>query len=281
MSNIEISNCLQPIISVIIPCYNHGKYITEAIDSIEKSTRKDFEIIIINDGSTDKETIDQLEVFNKKGYIVLNQINKGAMNARNNGIKISKGKYVLPLDADNLIYPEMISKSVELMENDSSISIVYSDRMLFGERNGLIKVGTFNLPLMLIENQIDTCAVFRKEVWIKTGGYDENMPMQGWEDWDFWLTSYSLGFNFAYLPEPLFQYRVSVSSAIQNLMNSERLDEMKKYLMTKHVLLLNKEYKKLLERYNKYDALLKILENHNKTILYRIAKFIYKKRPRC
>lgn len=185
-----------PIISVIIPCYNHGIFIEEAIKSVEKSDRKDYEIIIIDDGSTEIETISKLEQLRLNGFHVIYQENMGAMGARNNGIRNSIGKYILPLDADNRIMPQMISKAVQILENDPRVSIVYSDREMFGIANETKKVGTFRLPDMLLDNYIDACAVYRKDVWTKTGGYDENLPMQGWEDWDFWLTAYSHGFKF-------------------------------------------------------------------------------------
>ena len=94
---------IQPLISIVIPCYNHGQYIDEAIISVEEYKNKDYEIIIINDGSTDNFTNIRLEELKEGGYNVIVQKNQGLGKTRNNGIKIANGKYILPLDADNKI----------------------------------------------------------------------------------------------------------------------------------------------------------------------------------
>jgi glycosyltransferase involved in cell wall biosynthesis len=94
---------MYPVISIIIPCYNQGQYILDAISSVEQYPDNSvYEIIIINDGSTDEISITVLKSLEEKGYHVLNQNNQGLSMARNNGIAIAKGKYILPLDADSL-----------------------------------------------------------------------------------------------------------------------------------------------------------------------------------
>ncbi len=258
-----------PSVSVIIPCYNHGMFIEEAIKSVEKSEKKDYEIIIIDDGSTDIQTITKLEQLRLKGFHVISQENTGAMGARNNGIRHSKGKYILPLDADNRIMPQMLSKTVQILEDDLTVSIVYSDREMFGTINETEKVKPFRLSDMLISNYIDACAIYRKDVWEKTGGYDENLPMQGWEDWDFWLTAYSLGFKFKYIPEVLFQYRVMEESAITRFMESPKLTEVKEYLFKKHSMLLYKEYINVKKELSEFEF-------NEKNLLRSAIKYLYK-----
>jgi glycosyltransferase involved in cell wall biosynthesis len=271
--NISVAN---PIISVIIPCYNHGMFIEEVLKSIEESERKDYEIIIIDDGSTDIETISKLEHLKSKGFQIISQMNMGAMSARNNGIRNSRGKYILPLDADNMIMPQMISKTIKILESDPSISIVYSDRKMFGIINEVNKVGSFRISDMLLGNYIDSCAVYRKEVWELTGGYDENMQMQGWEDWDFWLSAYSLGFNFRYIQEVLFQYRVLEESAITRLMSSPKLTEVKEYLFKKHSMLLYQEYVKVNDLLSDCKSKLSEFEFNERNLLRSSIKYLFK-----
>jgi len=235
---------IPPLISIVIPCYNHGIYIDEAIKSVEEYKNNDYEIIIINDGSTDSFTNIRLEELKSKGYNVIFQTNQGLGKTRNNGIKIAKGKYILPLDSDNKIKPEFIIKAIDVLENNSSISIVYSDKHIFGNYNDLIKVGEFNLSFLLNENYIDACAIFRKKVWNDIGGYDETMIL-GWEDWDFWLSAIEKDFLFYYIPEPLYYYRVLENSMIRQLINNPNISSLLNYIYKKHISLLLKEYRRV------------------------------------
>src|SRR5688500_12631026 len=99
-----------PAISVIIPCYNQGHYLREALESLEKCNQELFEIIIVNDGSTDSFTNEYTKELESRGYKLIFQQNTGLGQARNNGIKQAVGKYILPLDADNKIYPDYLTE---------------------------------------------------------------------------------------------------------------------------------------------------------------------------
>ncbi len=211
---------MSPIVSIIIPCYNHGKYIQDALDSIELAKNKyPIEIIIVNDGSTDQHTLRILSDLENKGYLVLNQKNGGLGNARNNGIKLAKGKYILPLDSDNMVLNHYLNTTIDIFEENQLIDIVYGNATYFGEKQGNWIVGKYNLLKLIPGNYIDACAVYRKSVWEDNGGYDENMPAMGVEDWDFWLNSSFRGFNFFYLNQFCFSYRVLSNSMIHSMSN--------------------------------------------------------------
>src|SRR5258706_5799107 len=172
------------LVSIITPCYNHGNYLDEAIASIPYSDIGSGEIehIIINDGSTDKQTIDKLNELQRKGYNVINQNNLGLAAARNNGISGAKGKYIIPLDCDNKLHPNYFTRAIDILEKFESIDVVYGNAQFFGNENILYRPGQFNIVAMLKKNCIDACAVYRKSMWNKTGGYDEDMPAMGNED---------------------------------------------------------------------------------------------------
>ena len=179
---------MNPKISIIIPCYNHGQYIREAIQSVEQCTDKSlYEIIIVNDGSKDEYTIDMMDKLAAEGYHVINQVNQGLGPTRNNGIKAARGEYILPLDSDNRIRPEYMYESIKILDAHPEIAMVYGDAQFFGDKDKRHVIGEFNLQNMMVENQIDACAVYRKSVWEAVGGYDEKMPIMGYEDWDMWL----------------------------------------------------------------------------------------------
>src|SRR5437899_68511 len=97
-----------PFVSVIIPCFNHGEFLMDAVHSVEECARTLYEIIIVNDGSTDPPTVQLLKDLEEKGYNIINQNNQGLAAARNNGIAAATANYILPLDADNKIRPEYI-----------------------------------------------------------------------------------------------------------------------------------------------------------------------------
>ena len=124
-----------PLISIITACYNQGNFLKEAFASIELDKNKEiFEHIVINDGSTDEETIRILKEMEGRGVKVIHQQNKGLGAARNAGIRISTGKYILPLDCDNKIDPKVMIEGAQKMERNEKINVVYTDARYFGAR---------------------------------------------------------------------------------------------------------------------------------------------------
>jgi len=204
---------LTPVLSIIIPCYNHGQYIREALQSVALCTDTPlYEIIIINDGSTDEATIHVLQELESEGYNIIHQPNLGLATARNNAIKEAKGRYILPLDSDNRIRPDYINESIKVLDSCPDVAVVYGDVQYFGEKNGSCVVGPYNLQKLMLDNYIDACAVFRKSVWEKLNGYDTHMPIMGYEDWDLWLRFALDGQHFYYVNKVFFDYRVLASS---------------------------------------------------------------------
>ena len=249
-------NPLLPRISIIIPCYNHGLYIYEAIQSVELCTDKGlYEIIIMNDGSTDQFTIEELQRLSDEGYKVFHQANQGLGAARNNAIEKAKGEYILPLDSDNKILAEYIYESIKILDEQKEIAMIYGDFEYFGERKGTYRTGEFNLQKMMIGNYIDACAVFRKSAWEALGGYDEKMPVMGMEDWDFWLNMALNGYEFYYVPKILFKYRVLDQSMLSSI-HSNNSVVLETYMQ--------KKYKKYLNRNHLNEVLLRAGKNNKK-----------------
>ncbi len=153
-------------ISIVIPCYNHGMTLPETLKSIE-NVRDDniVEVIIVNDGSTDPQTCKLFDGLNNSSYILLNQSNRGLAAARNAGIHISKGEYILPLDADNRIRAGLVERGVRILQNHKNVGVVYGDAQYFGIKQGRWSVGPFDKYRLLAWNYIDACAVFRKKIW--------------------------------------------------------------------------------------------------------------------
>lgn len=205
---------MTPKISVVITCYNLGEYLYEALESIElyKHTT-DYEVVIVDDGSTDPLTRSVIAGLDRNRYRVLEQPNMGLSKARNNGIALSTGKYIISLDADNHLYPAFLERSISILEAEPNIDVVYGDAMYFEGRTGVWKVGPYDFSRLLKSNYIDACGCFRRAIWEEVGGYDEEMHL-GWEDWDFWLRCTVAGAEFRYVPEVFFDYRVRAGSMI-------------------------------------------------------------------
>lgn len=233
-----------PKVSIIIPCYNHGQYIKDAIKSIEQiQPRELYELIIVNDGSTDDRTNKELLELADKGYKVIFQQNSGLATTRNNAISISSGDYILPVDADNMIRPEYVYKGIDLLDQNRDIAVVYGNAQLFGDAEGTLVQGPYNLQKLLLTNYIDACALYRRTVWESMGGYDKNMPYPGIEDWDLWLGASFKGFKFYYLNEIVFDYRVLNNSMIRQLKASKiKGDANIEYMIKKHTPFFGPQY---------------------------------------
>jgi glycosyltransferase involved in cell wall biosynthesis len=224
-----------PMVSVIIPCYNHGNYIQDTIDSVEASTYANHEIIIVNDGSTDAFTIEKMDELMQCGYHIINQCNQGLASTRNNGINTALGEYIMPVDADNKIRPTYIEKAVNILNTHPEIGVIYGKSAYFGEiTTGCFSGELFDPVKLYRENYIDALAVFRKSAWEKVGGYDTKLPIMGIEDWDFWLTLYEHEIKFHFINEVLFDYRVVADSMLSSLNKSENMTRVLQYLATKH-----------------------------------------------
>lgn len=198
-------------VSIIMPCYNDGEFIEESIQSAINQSYENTELIIIDDGSTDKKTKD---IFIKNKWPktkIIRSNHIGVSAARNLGINISEGMYILPLDADDLIERNYIEKCVKVLNSDNKIGIVYCKAKFFGKRSGYWDIPKYNLEKMLVENLIFNTAMYRKTDWELTGGYDIKMKA-GMEDYDFWLSLIEIGKDVFQIPEVLFHYRIKNNS---------------------------------------------------------------------
>jgi len=194
-------------VSVIIPCYNQGEYLDEAVDSVLAQTYQDVEIVVVNDGSTDAATQALLADYRRPKTRVINTAHSGLAAARNLAISYSTGAYLCALDADDRLEPSYLSKAVPVLDRDPSITFVSSWLRTFGEESWDWTPERCDLPTLLWEDTVLTAALVRREAVLAVGGYDTSMPVQGDEDWDLWLTLVERGHRGVILPEVLFHYR--------------------------------------------------------------------------
>lgn len=204
------------LVSVVIPCFNHGDVLSEAVSSVMALQRDDVELIVVDDGSTDHRTRERMSVLMSQGIHVVRQDNQGLAAARNSGIRLAKGEFIVPLDSDNRLRESYLIAGVKILNDNPAIGVVYGHSQIFGETSGIRKVPEFDLISLARANFVDACALYRKCVWTSVQGYDEKMPWMGWEDWDFWLRAAVYGWGFSRLDEVTFDYRVCSHSMINN-----------------------------------------------------------------
>ena len=225
-------------VSVIIPCYNHGEFLKDSIESVLAQTMQDFEIIIVDDGSTDSLTKKLLSSLEYPKTSVISTPNQGLAAARNNGIAASSGSYILPLDADDKIGPEYLEKASKLLDEDDELGIVYCKARLFGALDCDWALPPYSLEAMLKDNVIFCTALFRRADWELSEGYDVGM-IYGWEDYEFWLSLIERGRKVVQLNDQLFYYRVSADSMVRTKEKWQKV-EMFARIYRKHSSLFSK-----------------------------------------
>ena len=236
-------------VSIVIPSYNDGTMLCEALASVEEVRNENLlEVIIADDGSSDPDTLRILRDTAEAGYRIVSQPNRRVSAARNTGIRLAKGEFILPLDSDNRLRDVYLKEGVSLLNENPNTGVIYADAEWFGEQTGRWQVQEFDLLSLLRMNFIDVCALYRKALWEEVGGYDEEMPWMGVEDWDFWLRVAAHGGTFVHLSKIGFDYRVRADSQIVKaigfnyraagdpfaaMMSSPRLAELVKYIFGK------------------------------------------------
>jgi len=208
------------LVTVYITNFNYDQYIKEAYDSLIHQTFKDIEIIIIDDGSTDnsKEIIQEIQKQNKDVKVIFQQ-NKGLNKTNNVAISASNGKYIMRLDADDILVENAIEKMVTILENDDSIGLVFPDYYLMdtnGHKYSAHQRHNFSTEVSLYDKPAHgACTMIRMENLKQVGGYDEDFDCQdGYELW----TKFIYQFKIVNINEPLFYYRKHSS----NLTNNEK-----------------------------------------------------------
>ncbi len=221
-------------ITVIIPCYNDGDYITDALNSILRQTVLPERIIIIDDGSG-AETISVLKSIKNNIVEVVYQSNQGVCAARNNGIDKATSSYILTLDADDIFEPTFLEKAKHILDSDIKVGVVCCHYKEFGNRSkneDIIKPEGKITQDFLIKNNGVGNALFRRECWEEVNGYDVSFD-KGYEDWDFWFSILSQGWQMRIIQEPLFNYRKKTNSRDTAALN--RFDkELKMKIFQKH-----------------------------------------------
>lgn len=200
--------------AVVIPCFNMGEYLAEAVESAVKQTVRDVEIIVVDDGSSDSHTQSVLTELRHQGIRVLRKKNGGVADARNHGIGSTEAEFICCLDADDCLEPQYLEKTIARLEQDKdkALGFVTTWVRTFGNESRVVRTAGFDRARLCIENQVHVASLFRREAWRRVNGY--RTTLRGYQDWDFWLALVEAGFHWDVLMEPLFRYRVRTGSMV-------------------------------------------------------------------
>jgi glycosyltransferase involved in cell wall biosynthesis len=228
---------MNTLVSIIVPCFRQAHFLKESLQSVLDQTYVHWECIIVNDGSpddTEGKALDWCEKDSRFSYLY--KENGGLSNARNAGIAICKGEFIVALDADDILHQDYLIKLLTELLNDESLAIVSCYRVFFRDNKTNVffhekAVGT-TYHALIFENILMPSSMYRKKYWVEVGGYDENMK-HGFEDWEFWIAVTKTGRKFKFVEEYLFFYRKSKTSMLIDTLKNHRINILE-YVFKKH-----------------------------------------------
>jgi glycosyltransferase involved in cell wall biosynthesis len=231
-----------PLVSVVIPYYNLGNFIGECVDSVYQSNGSRFEVVIVNDGSTDPESCEALDKLRQRqlpDLRILDIPNGGLANARNIGVEDAKGELVTFLDADDMVGPDFLARATAVMQRYRNVHLVYSWVRFFDGGKGIWHSWSFDLPYLLCHNQLVPIAMVRRATFLEHGRNKSHI-IYGLEDLEGWISLAEAGCGGVAIPEALVQYRIRSDSMFKAIEPDKKL-----YLYD----LISSEHPALYERY--------------------------------
>ena len=208
-----MNNKYSKLISIIVPCFNSGKTIKRTIESLKNQTWIQKEIIVVNDGSNDPDTLNILNSL--EGVLIINQTNCGLSAARNAGANKAKGRFLFFIDSDDWIEEDCLELMFNYSKENCSTNnnfYIFSDIVLEGNiKKNVTK--NYNFFEQLFLNQVPYSIFIERNIWRSTNGYDENMRL-GYEDWEFNIRLGAKNIFGKRLPFPLFHYSVCSSGML-------------------------------------------------------------------
>jgi hypothetical protein len=211
----------RPDVSVVVPLYNHAASVREALDSVLQSDHQDWELIVVDDGSTDDSGEVVREWIERHSYrrclLLRHEVNRGLAPARNTGAEYARAEKILMLDSDNLLRRKAISRLSAALEQDPEAAFAYGILERFSDygSEGLLSVYGWEPERLRQMNYIDALAMVRRSALESVGGYSTDSRLAlGWEDYDLWVRFAEAGRRGAFVPEMIARYRVGHSSMV-------------------------------------------------------------------
>lgn len=261
------------LVSIIIPCYNKASFLGETLDSVAAQSYPNLEIVVVDDESPDN-TREVVEMYKGRmtNLVYMHQTNQGPSAARNNGIRNSKGEYVMALDADDKLAPTYVEKCVEYLERHPECKLVYSKADMFGTQYGPWNLPEYSFEKLLWDNMINYCALYRRKDF-PSCGYNTNM-VKGLEDWDFWITFLHPEDKVHRIDEVLFFWRTQPVSRTFDAEQHER--ELMRQIYHNHKEVYEPYMEDIIFYKNMWDNTALQFAKARKSKAYRIGKTMVK-----
>jgi glycosyltransferase involved in cell wall biosynthesis len=237
------------LVSVIIPCYNHGYCIDEAVESVLQQSYRNFEIIIVDAGSNDGVTKEKLIHYNQPYTRVISSPHQiYPSKARNLAFLEARGDFILTLDADDILERTFIEKTLAVLQEDPGAGAASGKVLYFGYEDGFLDYRGGMIEDILHSLGSHLCALIRRSVWLEINGFDEDMN-EGYEDWDFWFRLAKAGWSIQIVPEILFYYRQKEFSRVTEVFKYHY--ELKDQIRSKHIEVYEAPYQWIKHRIDK------------------------------
>ena len=197
-----------PTVTVIIPCFNHGRFVRQAVDSALAQRDAEVQVVVVEDGSTDETTPAACDACAGDRVRVIHQENRGLPAARNRGAALATTEFLTFLDADDWLEPDFVTKLATAIRANKGLDVshAYCQERLVEKGTGIWKVPDWDPILMMVTNLHPVTTLIRRDRFEKVGGFDESMR-GGYEDWDLWLKFVECGWRGVRVTEPLFVWR--------------------------------------------------------------------------
>ena len=197
-----------PRVSVVVPCYQHGRHLAEAVESALAQEEVDVDVTIVDDGSTDStDEVARALVARGGGRVrVLTTVNSGhPAHPRNAGVRASEAPYVVCLDADDRLGPGYLAALAGALDENPEAGFAYGDYAAFGDADFVERTPAYDAARLAVVNIVGSASMFRRAAWEAVGGYDGSV---GYEDWDFWIGCADAGWHGVKVPSAVWHYRV-------------------------------------------------------------------------
>ena len=197
---------MKPVVTVVIPCFNYGRFVAECVESLERQTLREWRAIVVDDASTDGETPALCDAVRSDRVTVgPRPANRKPAAARHHAIEMAETEALVSLDADDALEPDHLASTVPLLLGDERCGIVYTDYRFFGDKTGVMYGRPFDVAKLYVLQYIFAGSVFRKSAFDKTPRYRQ--AAFGNEDWDVWLSIVEAGYHATYVHRPLYRQR--------------------------------------------------------------------------
>lgn len=196
-------------VAVVMPCYNYGRYVAESLRSLAAQTVTPFEVLVINDGSTDDsaQVLDELadELRDRLPIAVVHQSNRGIVRTLNEGVAATSAPYILFVSPDDRTLPQLVAKLARALDDHPAAGYAYPKMRLFGDEAGVYLTFPFSAGRLLFDhNYVPGASMVRRGAYEAVGGFRE---LAAFEDWDLWLSFLDRGWKGILVPEVLYEWR--------------------------------------------------------------------------